>query len=68
MQNLESVDYTVQTFLFALYVFIIIFLYFSIFGLSIQTSMQNLEYLAQKMAELPLDAPETQPSDASEQK
>ena len=30
--------------------------------------MQNLESVAQKMAELPLDAPETPPSDAPDQK
>ena len=30
--------------------------------------MQNLEYVAQKMAKLPLDAYETPPSDAPDQK
>ena len=30
--------------------------------------MQNMESVAQKMAELPLDAPETPPSDAPDQK
>ena len=34
----------------------------------IQNSMQNLESVAQKMAELPLDASETPPSDAPDQK
>ena len=34
----------------------------------IQSPTQNLMSVAQKIAELPLDAPDTPPSDASDQK
>ena len=38
-------------------------------GLSIRTSMQNLESVAQKMADLPLDTPEPpHPCDAPDKK
>ena len=40
----------------------------NLLGHSIQTSMQNLESVAQKMAVLPLDTPESLPSDTTDKK
>ena len=52
-----------RTFVLMYFFVLFVLLYFyNLFGQTIQTSMQNLESLAQKMAELPLDAYETQQS------
>ena len=47
---------------------LILLYYCHLFGQSIQTSMQNLESVAPKMAELLLDAPETPSFHAPDQK